>query len=439
MASKSINITDYNKLPGIVSETKKWYMFPTVSSKTKKDADIFWRIMVGVLDTETGKYMNISDSFINNERMDPKYEAIVRVESGHVGGKIKDAPDTVVHEGKNIGKSNETNVFCQALRDAFSKYNKQLDKTTISTDFVRPMLAKKLEDIKVPTWPMFIQCKFDGNRAMTRVLDDRTIGFYSRNLKSMENVPDHICHDICKLYSAAGAYFVAQGMKKSERTKLFFDGEIYSHGKSLQSLGYLRKKDAKADDDINSKYYVYDLYLGSKPDMIYSDRLDILRGIFSNFAGKAIVPVDTYVANNMKEAKKYYNQFLADQYEGAILRVPGASYDQSVNSYHSPYLLKMKPRLDAEFEIVGMAGGESSGKEEGAIMLNCITEGGKTFTVQPAMPLDERKELFKKYTENPKAFRKDLMGKLVKVYYDDESDDGVPLRAKTKLEIRTDV
>jgi len=444
MTSTSTNITDFKALPGIVGETGFWYYFPTVTSTSRTNKEIFWRILVGLEDTEKDKLVKLTDNLFENKRLDEKYIAVIRVESGYVGGKIKDAPDTYVREGKNIGKSNETNVFCQALREAYSKYTKQADKTTAQSTYIRPMLATNIKDIKKITWPMYVQCKFDGNRAMTRIDTDRTVMFYSRNLKPIKGVPQTVEGDILKLYSAAGQYFVNKSLPKASREVIFFDGELYKHMASLQSLGALRKKTNADNTDPDLKYYIYDLYFGKDPKMSFADRLDMLRGISEKYTaanGKntSIVFVDTYLAATLEQAENYYKEFLNNNYEGAMLRIPDAAYEQSPNNYHSKVLIKMKPRHDNEFEVIGIAGGESKGKEEGALMIICTTDDGESFTVQPALPLSQRIALFDKYSKNRQAFKTELSGKYIKVYYDDVSDDGIPLRAKTKLEVRKDL
>lgn len=443
MTSTSKTINDFKQLPGTLDSTKKWYSFPTIISKSRLGKENSWTIMVAVESSKTDRLVIIKDSFINNEKMDDDLFAVIRVNSGYTDGKIKDAPDTYIREGKNIGKVNETNVFCQALRDAYSKYIKQKDKSGSNNEYVRPMLASNIKDIKNITWPMYIQCKFDGNRAMTKVAPDRTILFYSRNLKPIKGVSQQIDTDIVKLYSAAGQYFIDHGLQKSERECLFFDGELYKHGASLQQLGKLRKKSNDGNDDTDLKYYIYDLFLGRDHLMKYEDRLETLRDIAKIYVDKcgdktSIVFVDTYLVENYKGAEHYYKEFLRTGYEGAILRVPDAVYTQSANGYHSKVLIKMKPRHDAEFEVVGIAGGESKGKEEGALMVVCVTDDGQEFTVQPALPLSQRIELFNRYSNDHKEFKRELEGKYIKVYYDDESDDKVPLRAKTKLETRND-
>jgi hypothetical protein len=63
------------------------------------------------------------------------------------------------------------------------------------------------------------------------------------------------------------------------------------------------------------------------------------------------------------------------------------------------------------------------------------------FPVTPAMELPERIILAKKMAiieENGKThFENNYLGKMLIVYFDEKSIDGLPQRARTKMEIRT--
>lgn len=442
--SGTINIKD---LPGIISETKLWFVFPTIHGNSETGKKTFWTIMAGIHNIKKDANITITAEHLDSPGQDlgENMIGIIRTESGYVGSAPKSAKDIRILSGKNLGKANATNVFSQALREAYGKYRVQLEKTQ-ETEYVRPMLATDYKSLKkLPGWPMYLQCKFDGNRVMTHIEPDNTILFYSRQLKPFLATSQGIDSEIVRLYSAAGKYFLNIGLPKSTRKSLFFDGEMYNHGVGLQEHGILRRKKKQTDAELEGfKYYMYDLCLTSNPDMAYSLRLKMLQDIFAIFKqdnplSSYLVIVETTTVTDIETAEAMRDTFISSGFEGAILRVPDAPYKQSHLGYHSKVLLKLKPRYDAEYRIVGIAGGESKGKEEDALMIICETEDGEQFTVQPAMPLADRIVLFRKYTADIKLLKKELLGRLVKIYYDDLSNSGKPLRAKTKLEFRTDV
>src|SRR6185437_2700924 len=86
----------------------------------------------------------------------------ITVDSKQEGGKTRDAVATFVTSGKNIGKSNATNIVTQSLRDALSLYNKQIKKAhpkskgangeEINPKLIPPpMTLKKINDGKSAT------------------------------------------------------------------------------------------------------------------------------------------------------------------------------------------------------------------------------------------------------------------------------------------------
>lgn len=443
MASTTVRVTSLESAPGTISETKRWYVFPEVNTVTNKGQKRFWRIKVCVVDTNKNKKVAINDDMISNKIIDSKYVSVIVTESGVVGGKIRNTDPVTVKEGKNIGKSNETNVFVQAVLDAFSTYRDKVNASS-EKEIPRPMLATDYYKVKSVKWPMYFQCKFDGYRMLSYV-EDNAVEFYTRNLKTYENIPSGIYKDTARLYSAAKKVMKELDRSPDDALKLIFDGENYQHGLSLQKHGALRKKyspQVEPDSDIQSKFLVFDVFDTTLPEMPYTERLQLLTKIFLRAKNKKdlanVSLVHTVLVKNIQEANERVESCLEDGYEGGMLRVPNAAYKQSRNGYHSTVLLKLKPRYDDEFEVIGFSGGESKGKEEGAILIICETEDGKKFTVQPALTLKVRKDLFEKYSKSPELFSEELMGKLIIVKYDDLSDDKVPLRAKTELKIRTD-
>lgn len=444
MTSTQVKFTGIDDLPGIISETKRWYIFPEIRTVTNKGQKRFWLIKVCVVDTEKPKKVKITDAMINNEKLPAKYEAVYCTESGVIGSKITTSDPTIINEGKNIGKSNETNVFIQALSEAFSVYRERLNASDEKV-LPRPMLATDYNSLKKePDWPLYLQRKYDGDRLLSYV-ENKELDFYSRNMKTFELIPDSIKDGVVKLYVAARKYYKKMKRPQDEALSLVFDGELYAHGYSLQKHGSFRKKASKLIDVENTdigkdaKYMIYDVIDQLDPDILYHDRKKILDGIFA-IAGEQskVVNVETFVVTDFDVASEYVTKFISDGYEGGILRVPNSIYKQSRNNYHCKYLLKIKPRYDAEYEIVGFSGGESKGKEAGAIMIICETDDGNEFTVRPALPFNVRVNLFDKCSDNISYFNRKLKGKLIKVYYDALSEDNIPLRATTKLEVRVD-
>ena len=95
--------------------------------------------------------------------------AMLNVETGYVGGKIRLIPK-VIKTGKNIGKKNETTPFEQALSEAKSSFkrkrNKNYEYEVIDPNHYKPrvmlpMLAKDPGAGKI-IYPCYIQPKLNG-------------------------------------------------------------------------------------------------------------------------------------------------------------------------------------------------------------------------------------------------------------------------------------
>jgi len=119
--------------------------------------------------------------------------AMLNVESGLVGGKIRFIPKEI-KKGKNIGKSNETTPFAQAVSEAKSAWNKKRDKNyelkimdpnNYTPRIMLPMLAKDPDTGKI-VYPCYIQPKLNGVCDLTE--DSFNILHHTRGGKLFECV-----------------------------------------------------------------------------------------------------------------------------------------------------------------------------------------------------------------------------------------------------------
>ena len=120
-------------------------------------------------------------------------------------------------------------------------------------------------------------------------------------------------------------------------------------------------------------------------------------------------------------------------YEGAVARRDAAGYRYSHSGYHSANAVKIKPRFDAEFPVVGYTQGVR-GKDVGAVIWLCEVEDAvdpadRSFAVVPKLPYEVRRCLFARLGENvapagapPQTrFERDVRGKPLTVEYSEVS------------------
>jgi len=322
-------------------------------------------------------------------------------EHGFVDGKKQTKPRTV--KGKNLGKSNETTPKEQAVLEAQSKWNKQLDKGYVTdpdgipdegaVELFLPMLAHSFEKKSHKViFPCHVQPKLNGVRCLARKKDGGIV-FWSRKAKYFNGL-DEI------------AVSLAQVLKEGQ----VVDGELYVHGWSFQKIISAVKK--RRDDTKVLEYHLYD----APSPKEFADRckdLSALRLRLRPAGIKNLKIVDTsYCAD--KEAIDRIEELAVElKYEGVMVRNAAGLYKYG---HRSEDLLKIKRFVDGEFEIIG--GKECEG-DPGTVTFRVKDTEGKEFDVRPVGTHEERSVYWKTLES--------LLGKMLTVKYQELSEAGIPM------------
>jgi hypothetical protein len=347
---------------------------------------------------------------------------VIETTHGYVDGK-KQVNEKIISEGKNIGKKNETTPLQQAINDARSSWVKKKESgysaigvtdssgakggedddesvesvsagnksKGIDEDAPSPMLAhdynKRGKSIK---FPCFVQRKFDG----TRSVGMPGKGLFSRNKKRYPHL-EHIIAEINKLPPA-----------------IILDGELYSDTLTFQEIvGLVKRETLKKGDDekqLQIKFHIYDIVNG----MPYEQRYANLQMLFSRYKFKYLELVKTDVCESEEKMKELHAKYVAEGYEGIMLRNKTGLYKNA----RSADLQKYKEFFDDEYEVVDYKEGE--GQEEGCVLWVCKTPEGKTFNCRPRGTREDRSEL---YLNGAK-----YIGKKLTVRFQELTDDKVP-------------
>jgi ATP dependent DNA ligase domain/DNA ligase OB-like domain len=345
---------------------------------------------------------------------------VIETTHGYVDGK-KQVNEKIIFEGKNIGKKNETTPLQQAINEARSAWIKKQESgyssyagTTdglkdgddasvdlgtgcgargkgIDEEVPLPMLAhdynKRGKSIK---FPCFVQRKYDG----TRCVGIPSRGLFSRNRKRYP----HLQHIITELNQLPES--------------VILDGELYSDTLTFQEIVGIVKRETlkKGDDDkqLQIKFHIYDII----NDMPYEQRYANLQLLFNRYKFKYLELVKTDVCDSEEKMKELHGQYVAEGYEGIMLRNMRGLYKNA----RSADLQKFKKFFDDEFEVVGFREGE--GQEEGCVLWVCTTKEGKVFNCRPRGSREERIELFK----NGESY----IGKALTVRYQELTDEQIP-------------
>ena len=333
---------------------------------------------------------------------------VIETSHGYLGGKIQ-INEKVISAGKNIGKKNETSPFQQAVSEAraawikkkesgYTEADEEKSEEVVVTrgkgivyDVPLPMLAHEYQKRgKGFGFPCFVQPKLDGTRAVGMPGK----GIFSRLRKTFPHM-EHILAEMAQLPA-----------------ELILDGELYTSELTFQEIvGLVKKETLKPGDSekqLKIKYHVYDLMNGRT----FQERYAELERLFQSRCFQHLVLVPTKSCTSEAQMKEQHAAFVADGFEGIMLRSPTGAYKHS----RSADLLKYKEFFDAEYEVVGFKEGE--GQEKGCVLWTCKTKEGKTFHCRPRGTREDRVELFQNGSE--------YVGKKLTVRFQEETDDGLP-------------
>lgn len=293
-----------------------------------------------------------------------------RIHHGQVGGKITTSAWKKASP-KNIGKANETTAEEQAQLEAEALIRSKTDEdyyetkgTTKNSTKIEPMLAKKYSDYanKIE-YPLFTQPKFDGIRCViTRE------GMFSRNNK--------------EIFACPFIFEEAKKILEKYPEIVALDGELYSHdlNKDFNQIVSMVRKAKFDDNELEEakkliKFHCYDYVgegnFGNRSNLLFNELT--VNGKPTHFNNRYIRPVITSTVNNADELDQKHSEYIADGYEGTIVRLD-AEYEQK----RSKNLLKKKDFLDDEFPILDIIEGE--GNRSGmAGFISTKTKDGKPF------------------------------------------------------------
>lgn len=279
---------------------------------------------------------------------------LIKTEYGVLDGEMQISVKKAT--AKNEGKKNATTPEKQAELEAESLYKYKLDRkysTTIEDakePLLLPMLAK--DDLKKLAFPCYVQPKLDGVRCLAFWDGDR-VKLISRAGKEW-TVPKHINEQVAKV------------LPKDS----MFDGELYIHGKSCQTItSYVKKW--REEETPTVEYHIYDMpiFMGDESET-FEVRMSHLNYLLNSHPLRPCPPALKYVgtlrAGSEKQVKEFESQCVEDGYEGAIARNKDGLY---LFGYRSNDLIKIKTFQDAEFEVLDCRDGV--GKFEGCAVFIC--------------------------------------------------------------------
>lgn len=342
----------------------------------------------------------------------------IHSEYGTVGGK-QITHDTVITEGKNVGKKNETTPQQQAQleaeRDWAKKikqgYHETLNQPTAKEEgrLLKPMLATEFNmDSTKLTFPVYVQPKLDGVRCLIYKQSDGTIVFQSRQNTVYEPFP-HLVPDLEQVFTSLN------------KPDIILDGELYTHGMPFETITSItRSSSEKRVSPESLNYCVYDCFYGGDEtdnNMTYHERNTLLKAAFNPLILHKVQLVVTQTANSKEEIENYHEYFTTNvlPYEGIMIRTFDGTYKQQ---NRSKSLQKYKKFMDAEFKVIGHHLG--TGAHSGTAIFECESniDSSKKFSVTMQGSIDGKREMLANISQ--------YYGKWLTVKYQSVSKVGVP-------------
>ncbi len=363
--------------------------------------------------------------------------ALLVINAGLLGGKLVEQKYTIA-AGKNIGKSNETTPYQQAVSEAESKIEAQRkdgyvdrvdelkDAKVLGSGLKEPALAHKyhpqgkqsnsktLDQLKIRGKKMGLQRKKDGNRAYVVIIPNGTllpdIEYRNRKTQLYEyNFPN-------LTVELQTSYAICYGVANTET--IILDGEFFTRMVSFNKLnGILKAKTLKPGYKEVLDSCTFHLF-----DKV-SEKNYIERHKEIECFASPLVEVEEYEIVEATEENflAYLRKVQAEGEEGAMIR----ALDQPYKFGRSYDLLKYKDDQTEDYKILGFEE-HAAGGMVGAIVMevlgNLKDRDGKLITSFKAGTTGLSHEESREMWQN----QKDYIGFIGTVRFFELSEYGIP-------------
>lgn len=353
---------------------------------------------------------------------------------GQVQGKTTLSPLIVVDRTKQKRNWQEqyTLQFNSEVKKFLDKGYKEVDKhpneyteeelhelygsvATNQYGIIKPMLAKqesKLTNRKILDKEWMVSRKLDGVRCLM-YWDGDTIHTASRGGENYDPATSHLRENGLLL----------DFFKKNPTVIL--DGELYRHGKNLQTISGAARMEKNAYDCDWLQYWIYDCYDTANPEITARGRYDLLYNSIPSIYTDSAADSEIYllteqIVSGEDDIWKLHDQYVSEGFEGCVIRNPDKPYKPNGRTND---MIKFKNYKSEDFKVVGYELG-LRGSEDMTFI--CELEDGRTFK---AMPVGDRATK-EEYVAN---FESKYEGHLLECTYFNLSDDGIPTQPKGRI------
>ena len=321
----------------------------------------------------------------------------VTVSWGQLDGKFQSK--TTSCKPKNTGRANATTAEEQAAKEAQAKWDRKL-KENYSTDpdcpvsFELPMKISKYEDQASKLnyeEGVLATPKLNGVNITIRLINDE-LTYTSRGGEPRQVMP----HQAIELKTV---------FNYLQTTEL--GGEMYKHGEYLEDITSATTKHNELTPELEFHIFAIPYFDGTYEQM--SNKLTTAALMFQHLKYiKFVVPT---IILSKEEEDEFYEQALANKYEGIVLCTPSTKY---AHNKRLTTAMKRKPVLDGEFLTTGY-----KIDKNGHVVWTCACPAG-SFSVKCKGTNEQRDAMAAKANE--------LVGSWLNVEYETLSKYGKPLK-----------
>ncbi len=349
--------------------------------------------------------------------------------------------------GKNIGKSNETTPYQQAVKEIKAKFKTKL-KQGFKTD-INSLTVNKTDELNhrkpmkavqfrkgLMHYPAILQPKINGVRCSTSSIYNNTEDMFSKSEFG--------------LLSKEGLEYIIPNMLNELKSKLVgyttdsFDGELYVHNETLsiirKRIPYKKSNGTITKHSLSNepvRFMIFDMNI---PDMNQLDRIKLkdkyLKGnelIYSSTLNKwiinefpeynsKVINVKHVIVHSDTEVYNHLELCISAGFEGVIVRDIDAEY---MFGGRRTNMSKLKKSKSSEFELLDIIKKNEDNIRTyiSFVLKNNIND--LTFECTPDGSETDRQELLNNVEQ--------YIGKLVTVTYYERTVNGLPFHAVGRI------
>jgi len=282
-----------------------------------------------------------------------------------------------------------------------SELNNLVDETkTDQSGNIKPQLAKSSNDCTINIWkkPMWCSKKLDGVRCLMRFDELRNeVISISRGGENYDISTEHI-RNIPELVEVLKA-----------NPGMILDGELYHHGKSLQSISGIARLKTRDERCNLLQYWIYDI---ADETRTFLERLELLEDLEDTFENIENIVICKHIELcGWADIKNYHDKWVLEGFEGLVARKPDKKY--SPGKRPSDWI-KVKEYKEDTFKIIDYSDGLRP--EDFCFILE--TKDGKSFEAKPIGTKEEKAEYLKDIDN--------IIGRLGEVKFFNYSEKGIP-------------